>query len=104
MTKINATASNRKTLRSHAREAMADYSSIMTWLTLDTDGNLREVVEPQGQSIYVGDNEVIATTGSFYKAHGDGAALDNHGEKYTTQRRYLTDLLGADDYARIFSK
>lgn len=35
--RIAATPSNRKTLREHAREAMADYSQIMTWLLLDGD-------------------------------------------------------------------
>lgn len=40
MQKINATPANRKQLRSHAREAMAAYSRVMTWLVLDADGDL----------------------------------------------------------------
>ena len=60
--------------------------------------------EPQGQTCYVGNDEVIASTGSFQKAHGDGAACDKYGDKYKTQREYLIDLLGEDEYARIFAK
>ena len=102
MSKINSTPKNRKALRSHAAEALRDYSPVMTWLLLDSDGDLREIEEPQGQSEYVGRCEVIARTGSFYKAHGDGAARDECGDKYPTQRAYLMDLLGAADYTRIF--
>lgn len=104
MTTINATARNRKALRSHAKEALADYSPIMTWLLLDDAGNLDILEEPQGQTDYVGADEVIAKTGGFHKAHGDGAALTERGEKYRTHRDYLVDLLGADDYSRIFAK
>jgi hypothetical protein len=104
MTAINATAHNRKVLREHAREALEDYSPIMTWLLLEEDGNLWILSEPQGQSMYTGTDEVIATTGGFYKAHGDGAAHDDNGHKFMTQRAYLTDLLGDKDYKRIFSK
>ena len=102
MTKINSTPANRKALREHAREALADYSAVMTWLILGPDGNLYELIDPQGQSEYVGADEVIATTGDFYKAHGDGAALDATGRKYKRQRDYLRDLLGASEYVRIF--
>lgn len=99
---INATSTNRKVLRSHAKEALADFSNLMTWLLLDSEGNLTELQEPQGQTSYVGNDEVVAATGSFYKAHGDGAAVDSNGQKYRTQRDYLTDLLGKAEYARIF--
>lgn len=104
MEMIKATAANRKLLRSHAKEALRDYSPLMTWLVLDDNGNLFEIVEPQGQTYYVGNDEVIASTGSFHKAHGDGAACDKYGDKYKTQREYLIDLLGEDEYARIFAK
>lgn len=102
--KINATPANRKTLRKHAKEAMADYSPVMTWLLLDKEGDLWILTEPQGQNSYVGSDEVIATTGSFYKAHGSGAARSHNGEKYTSQKDYLTDLLGESEYNRIFGK
>lgn len=101
---INATAANRKALRAHAKEAMADYSRVMTWLVLDNDGDLYEVVEPQGQSYLNTSDTIVASTGDFYKAHGNGAATNSHGDKYRTQRDYLTDLLGAEDYKRIFEK
>ena len=105
MAKINATTANRQMLREHAREAMAPYSRLMTWLVQDDSGDLSIITEPQGQSVYVGDDEVIASTGSFYKAHGDGAAIDpGTGRAYRTQRDYLTDLLGAIEHARIFAK
>lgn len=101
--KINATPANRRALREHAREAIAAYSAMMTWLVLDGDGDLYELVEPQGQSSYCGADDVIASTGSFYKAHGDGAATDpSTGRPYRLQRDYLADLLGKADYARIF--
>lgn len=100
--KINATPANRKALRSHAREAMMDYSRIMTWLIVDQAGGLYEIVVPQGQTSYIGSDEVIATTGGFHKAHGAGAAADEYGKKYRTQKAYLTDLLGAAEYKRIF--
>lgn len=102
--KINATPANRKVLRKHAKEAMADYSQVMTWLLLGKDGNLWILTEPQGQTSYVGADKVIATTGSFYKAHGNGAARNHNGEKYTSQQKYLTDLLGEREYNRIFGK
>lgn len=105
MTQVNqikATIANRKALRAHAREALRDYSPVMTWLVLDSEGDLFEIVEPQGQTYYTGKDTVIARTGSFAKAHGDGAARNEMGEKYTTQKSYLTDLLGQDDYNRIF--
>lgn len=105
MQKINATTANRKQLRAHAREAMASYSRVMTWLILDNDGDLGTIVEPQGQTVYVGSKTVIATTGGFHKAHGDGAAVDpSTGRPYGTQRAYLSDLLGASEYQRIFGK
>ena len=63
-----------------------------------------EIVEPQGQTYYTGSDEVIATTGGFRKAHGDGAAVNGYGEKYKTQKAYLSDLLGKNEYERIFGK
>ena len=99
---INATPYNRKILRKHAREAMCNYSRVMTWLILDNSGDLYIITEPQGQTEYCGNDDVIAVTGDFYKAHGDGAAKDDYGNVYTTQREYLTDLLGADEYSAIF--
>ena len=105
MQKINATPANRKQLRAHAREALASYSAVMTWLVLDADGGLSTIAERQGQSYYVGSDTVIATTGGFHKAHGDGAAVDpSTGRSYSTQRAYLSDLLGASEYQRIFGK
>lgn len=101
---IKATAANRKVLRSHAREAMRDYSSVMTWLLLDDDGDLCELVEPQGQTFYTGSDEVIATTGGFHKSCGEGAATNECGEKFKTQRDYLISLLGEAEYERIFKK
>lgn len=106
MTQINATTSNRKVLKSHAREALRDYSPVMTWLILDKDGNLYEIIEPQGQTylnLADGDEE-ICRTGGFHKAHGDGAVRDDLGQKFKTQKAYLTYLLGKDDYDRIFIK
>jgi hypothetical protein len=100
---INATAKNRKILRQHAKEAMASYSSIMTWLLLDDCGDLYIIEEPQGQTEYVGDDDVIMVTGDVYKAHGQGAATDQYGDIYKTQRDYLTDLLGQKNYNRIFN-
>lgn len=103
MQKIKATPANRKQLRIHAREAMAAYSAVMTWLIKDGEGNLYTLQEPQGQSHYVGSDDVIATTGGFHKAHGDGAAIDpSTGRAYRVQRDYLIDLLGAAEYHRIF--
>ncbi len=105
MQKINATPANRKQLRSHAREAMEEYSRVMTWLVLDADGDLSTIVEPQGQSCYVGSDTVIATTGGFHKAHGEGAAINPQtGRAYRTQCAYLTDMLGVSEYQRIFGK
>ena len=101
-TQIKATVANRKILRSHAKEAMADYSAVMTWLVLDNDGDLYQIVEPQGQTYYTGNDEVIATTGGFYKSCGEGAVTDEYGNKYRTQKAYLTDLLGKTEYERIF--
>jgi len=103
MTTINATPSNRKILRAHAREAMRNYSPIMTWLLQEDNGDLYIISEPQGQTGYMGNDEVLACTGGFYKAHGDGAACDDHGNRYKTQRAYLINLLGLNDYARIFA-
>ena len=74
----------------------------MTWLTLDKDGDLDITETPQGQSMYTGADTVIATTGSFHKAHGDGAAIDEDGNKYPTQRSYLQALLGKQ-YDIIFN-
>ena len=103
MATINATPENRKQLRGHAREALASYSRVMTWLVLDADGDLSTIVEPQGQSVYVGDGQVIAQTGGFYKAHGDGAAVNPAtGRPYKTQREYLVGLLGQAECGRIF--
>ena len=105
MQKINATPANRKQLRAHAREALASYSRVMTWLILDNDGDLGTIVEPQGQTVYVGSETVIAPTGGFHKAHGDGAAVDPAtGRPYSTQRAYLSDLLGDAEYERVFGK
>lgn len=104
MAKINATPANRKILREHAREAMAAYSHLMTWLVNDDSGDLSIITEPQGQSVYTGAEEVIAATGGFHKAHGDGAAIDaSTGREYRTQRAYLADLLGTSECARIFA-
>ena len=103
-TQIKANVANRKVLRSHAKEAMADYSPVMTWLVLDNDGDLFEIVEPQGQTFYTGDDEVIAATGGFHKSCGEGAATDEYGNKFKTQKAYLTDLLGEKEYNRIFGK
>jgi hypothetical protein len=100
--RINATIQNRKVLRAHAREALLDYSPVMTWLLLDNDGDLYIITEPQGQTEYTGNDEVIAQTGGFRKAHGDGAAKTEYGDKYRSQSSYLTDLIGADDYNRVF--
>lgn len=102
-TTIKASLRNRKILRKHAREAMSDYSPIMTWLTVDADGDLHIIVEPQGQSYYTGQDTVIARTGDSYKAHGQGAVHDN-GKKYRTARSYLIDLLGYSEYRRIFQQ
>ena len=100
---IAPTAANRKILRAHAREAMAKYSRVMTWLILDNEGNLDIVVEPQGQSVYVGNDEVLATTGGFYASCGQGGAIDSRtGRAYRTQGAYLSDLLGQNNYNRIF--
>ena len=99
---INATAKNRNVLRKHAREALSDYSPVMTWLLLSDNGDLSILQEPQGQTCYVGDEEVLAETGGFYKAHGNGAAVDRYGRKFSTQRDYLIDLLGRDEYNRVF--
>lgn len=105
MATINATPANRQILRKHAREAMAAYSQVMTWLVSDGSGDLSIITEPQGQSVYVGNDEVVAATGGFHKAHGDGAAIDPRtGRAYRTQRDYLADLLGATEHARIFAK
>ena len=105
MQKINTTPANRKQLRGHAREALAAYSRVMTWLVVDGTGDLSTIVEPEGQSAYVGGDVVIAATGGFHKSHGDGAAIDpSTGRAYRTQRAYLTDLLGASEYQRIFGK
>ena len=101
-TQIKATAANRKILRSHAKEAMADYSAVMTWLVLDNDGDLYQIVEPQGQTFYTGNDEVITTTGGFHKSCGEGAAANEYGEKHKTQKAYLSDLLGKTEYERIF--
>lgn len=100
---IKATVANRKVLRSHAKEAMRAYSPVMTWLLLDSNGELYEIIEPQGQTFYCGSDKVIATTGGFYKAHGAGAAVDEYGEWYKTQKSYLSDLLGKAEYERIFA-
>ena len=101
---IKATVANRKVLRSHAKEAMADYSPAMSWLVLDDEGELFEIVEPQGQTFYVGDEKVIASTGGFHKSCGEGAVTDEYGTKFKTQKAYLTDLLGEKEYNRIFGK
>lgn len=99
---IKNTVSNRKILRAHAKEAMLDYSPIMTWLVC-VDGDLHIVVEPQGQSFYCGAGRVIGTTGSVYKAHGQGAETDEMGNRYKSQKAYLFDLLGSKVYNDIFA-
>ena len=101
-TYIKPTIASRKVLRSHAREAMRCYSPVMTWLLLDNNGDLYELVEAQGQTEYVGSEKVIATTGGFYKAHGNGAVTNKYGQPYKTQKAYLIDLLGKSEYERIF--
>ena len=100
-TQIKATAANRKILRSHAKEAMADYSAVMTWLVLE-DGDLYEIINPQGQTFYTGNDFIIATTGGFHKSCGEGAVTDEYGNKYKTQKSYLSALLGKTEYERIF--
>ena len=105
MVPIAATIANRKQLREHAREALAPYSRVMTWLVVDGTGELCTIVEPEGQSAYVGVDLVVATTGGFHKAHGAGGAIDpSAGRVYRTQRVYLVDLLGSPEYRRIFRK
>lgn len=101
---IANTVANRKALREHAREAMREYSPVMTWLILESDGNLYEICEPQGQTYYTGRDIVVATTGGFAKSCGEGAARNDWGEKYRTQRDYLQDLLGKKDYDRLFNQ
>lgn len=101
-TQIKATVANRKVLREHAREALACYSPVMTWLVLDDNGDLYQIVEPQGQTFYTGNDEIIATTGGFHKSCGEGAAVNEYGEKYKTQKAYLIGLLGKSEYDRIF--
>ena len=81
MEMIKATAANRKVLRGHAKEALKDYSPVMTWLVLEEDGNLFEIVEPQGQTFYTGNDEVVPSTGAFHKAHGEGAARNEDAKK-----------------------
>lgn len=100
--RITNCPANRKVLRSHAREAMRDYSPVMTWLVLE-NGMLTQIVEPQGETAYTGDGEVIATTGDFHKAHGKGAVINQvTGKPYRTQRDYLRDLLGREQYVSLF--
>lgn len=101
---INNTPANRKQLRILAQEAMASYSPIMTWVVLDANGDLYTLVEPQGQSYYSGGDIVIATTGGFAKSCGEGAARDEFGNKFKTQKAFLTHLLGAKEYDRLFNK
>lgn len=101
---ITNNVTNRKALREHAREALRSYSPVMTWLILDSDGELHEICEPQGQTYYAGSDVVIATTGGFAKSCGEGAACNEWGEEYRTQRDYLKDLLGKKDYDRLFNK
>ncbi len=103
MNAIRSTPQNRRILRQHAAEAMADYSAVMTWLLRDDDGDLAIITEPQGQTDYVGSAAVIDRTGGFHKAHGDGAATDSTGRKYRTQKAYLQDLLGHGEYDRLFN-
>jgi 7-keto-8-aminopelargonate synthetase-like enzyme len=47
--------------------------------------------------VYCGGDKVVGMTGSFYKACGNG------GSGHTTQRECLMDLLGQQEYSRIFS-
>lgn len=101
--KIKNTVKNRKALREHAKEAIADYSPLATWLALDDQGDLRLIVELQGGTFYCGSDPLLAKTGSASKAHGQGAAKDKYGKKYKTQTAYLRDFLG-EDYARIFGE
>ncbi len=100
--KIKATVANRKVLREHAKEAMANYSHVITWIVLDANGDLCQITEPQGQNYYNGKDEVIATTGSLRKACGEGAVTNEYGEEYKTQKSYLIFLLGKSEYERIF--
>jgi len=92
---------NRKVLRNHAREALKAYSPVMTWLLQDED-ELYIIEEAQGQTDYVGYDCIVATTGDFYKAHGQGAAVDCAGRRHYTQKSYLVELLGTASYNRIF--
>ena len=103
MPRINATRENRRTLWEHAHEALEDFSQMMTWLLLDSSGDLRILEEVVGQTVYTGSDTVIATTGGLYKAFGNGAATDEEGRRYRTEADYLIDLLGVDEYARIFT-
>ena len=59
---------------------------------------------PRGNAADI-DDAVVAATGGFHKAHGEGAAIDPQtGRAYRTQRAYLADLLGVSEYQRIFGK
>lgn len=101
---IKPTVENRKILREHAKEALKDYSRVITWLVVSQEGKLSIISEPQGQTFYTGSDEVIDITGGFRKAHGDGAARDKNGQKYTSQMAFLIDLLGVIEYERLFNK
>lgn len=103
-TTIANTVKNRKVLRSHAREALCAYSPVMTWLLLDSEGDLYVLSEPQGQTEYTGSNVVLATTGGFAKSCGEGTVCDEYGNPYFRQKDYLTDLLGEKDYDRLFNQ
>ena len=62
-------AENRKAARSYWHSYLND-GHLMGWLTVDADGNLGSVYEPQGQIYYCGDNEVLHSFGDAYRAHG----------------------------------
>lgn len=94
----------RKTLNEWAREVRADYSPLMGWLVKAEDNTLYNIFEPEGATIYTGNNTVLAITGGFYKAHGDGAEHDENGNKYRTNKAYFIDLMGFANYSRIFNK
>ena len=104
--KINISVENRKVLRDLAREALQAYSDFDSWYVVDEDGDLYEVYEPQGNNelrLHAG-NHCLAAFGSFYKAHGEGAERDIDGNVYPTQRAYLKELLGEENYMLMFPK
>ena len=95
---------NRKVLNQWAKEVRADYSPLMGWLVVNEHGTLYNIFEPQGQTEYTGNGIILASSGDFYKAHGNGATRDECGNKYKTNKAYFIDLMGLDNYNRIFNK